>query len=543
MIRKVAQPLNQRSRVGSSGGCLTQIIRKYQPSILTDCEYVCRKCPFSDQLGFTQPSADRKFYTHQRSRLPLVMPPSIANVVTRTRQLTKEPMKKFDLVVLGSGPAAGTVAMACVKAGKSVAIVESRKFGGTCALRGCNPKKVLVHAAEVVDAARRSSGKLCEVDSIKINWSDLIAFKNTFTDGIAEDSRKKFEDAGISTFLGRPQFVGQNQIVVEGEVLEANSIVIATGARPADLDVEGQQHVTLSDQFMNLESLPPRIVFIGGGYISMEFAHVAVRANSDVTILERGDRVLKGFEPAIIDQVQRHADQIGIKLIKSANLTSVEKDDSGVLTVHFDEAKTRRSIQCDLVVHGAGRTPNLDGLSLDTGNVECDASKGIKVNDCLQSVSNPMVFAAGDCAASGQPALTTTAETEANAVADFILNEEDCHSPDYGPVAKAVFTVPPIASVGLTESDAQEQGLNFKVHHHDLSDSGSVRKACVEFASSKVLVDRETDHIIGAHLFGPSASETINLFAIAMASGMTASKLKSTLMAFPTFGYGVRGMF
>lgn len=450
-------------------------------------------------------------------------------------------MKKFDLIVLGSGPTGGTVAMECVKAGKSVALIESRKFGGTCALRGCNPKKVLVHAAEVVDAAKRSDGKLCDAGTININWSDLIAFKNTFVDGIPQSSRQKFDDAGISTFLSAPQFVSENQIRVNDDAIQGQQIVIAVGARPADLGVDGQQHMTLSDQFMDLETLPQRIVFVGGGYISMEFAHVAVRAGREVTIIQRGDRILKNFEPAIIEQVQQHAESIGIKLIKSAELTSIEKSNTGTLTVHVDHDGDSQSIQCDLVVHGAGRTPNFEGLSLADGNIQFDPSAGVTVNDRLQSVSNPIVFAAGDCADNGQPALTTTAETDGSAVSRIILNPQETQSPDYGPIAKTVFTVPPIASVGLTEAEAKAKSLDYRVEHRDLSDSGSVRKVCHAFASSKILIDAHTDQIIGVHLFGPSASETINLFTIAMASGMTASKLKSTLLAFPTFGYGSIG--
>lgn len=450
-------------------------------------------------------------------------------------------MKKFDLIVLGSGPTGGTVAMDCVKAGKSVAIVESRNFGGTCALRGCNPKKVLVHAAEVIDAAKRSDGRLCDAGSIKMNWSNLIAFKNTFVEGIPKSSREKFESAGISTFLGCPQFVGENQIRVDDEVLQGQQILIAVGARPADLKIPGQQYLTFSDQFLDLETLPRRVIFVGGGYISMEFAHVAIRAGSEVTVIQRGDRILKPFDPDITDQVEQHAQSIGIKLVKSAEVTSIEKNDAGSLIVGIDLGQSNQKIECDLVVHGAGRIPNLDDLSLDTGKVEFDPSAGIAVNEGLQSVSNRYVFAAGDCAATGQPALTTTAQWEGDVVSRLLLDSKINDSLECGPVAKTVFTVPPIASVGLTESAAKDQSLDYRVEHKDLSESGTVGKVCHAFASSKILIDAQTDQIIGVHLFGPSASETINLFTIAMAGGMTASKLKSTLLAFPTFGYGALG--
>ena len=315
-------------------------------------------------------------------------------------------MKKFDLIVLGSGPSGGTVAKACAEAGKKVALIESREYGGTCALRGCNPKKVFVHAADVVDAAQRSDGKLCEAGSIKIDWSQLVEFKETFVKNIPKGSRKKFDDAGIETYLGSPKFVAENQIEINDETIEAEQIVLAVGGRPRSLDVSGEEHVTLSDEFMNLKELPKRVVFIGGGYISMEFAHVARRAGSDVTLIERGERVLKQFDATIIEYVEDHLQSIGIDLVKSAKVKSITKASSGSLQIEFEQDGKTHTLDCDLVVHGAGRTPNFDGLELEAGKIDFDEKKGVKVDDALRSTSNSRVFAAGDCAASGKPQLT-----------------------------------------------------------------------------------------------------------------------------------------
>ena len=451
-------------------------------------------------------------------------------------------MKKFDLIVLGAGPSGGTVAKACAEAGKKVALIESREFGGTCALRGCNPKKVFVHAAEVVDAATRSDGKLCEAGSIKIDWSQLVKFKETFVEDIPKNSRKKFDDAGIATYLGSPKFVAENQLEINDETIEAEQFLVAVGGRPSPLDVPGEEHITLSDQFMNLKELPPRVVFIGGGYISMEFAHVARRAGSDVTILQRGDRILKKFDATIIEYVEDHAKSIGIDLIKSADLKAITKDSSGALNVEFEQDGKAKTLDCDLVVHGAGRTPNFDGLDLAAANIAFDEKKGVEVDDALRSVSNPRVYAAGDCAASGKPRLTPTAELEGDAIVDSILNASEGKTPDYGPIAMTVFTVPPIAMVGLTEEAAKEQSLDVRVESEDRSDSGDLRKVCQSHGAYKVLIDNDSDQIVGAHLFGPAASETINAFTIAIAAGMTAKQLKSTLLAFPTFSYRARSM-
>ena len=451
-------------------------------------------------------------------------------------------MKKFDLIVLGAGPSGGTVAKACAEAGKKVALIESREFGGTCALRGCNPKKVFVHAAEVIDAARRSNGKLCEAGFININWSHLVQFKETFVEDIPKNSRKKFDDAGITTYLGSPKFVAENQLEINDETIEAEQFLLAVGGRPSPLEIPGEEHVTLSDQFMNLKELPLRVVFIGGGYISMEFAHVARRAGSEVTILQRGDRILKQFDATIIEHVEDHAKSIGIDLVTAAKLKAISKDSSGPLTVEFEQDGKNQTLECDLVVHGAGRTPNFDGLELSAANIAFDEKKGVEVDDALRSVSNQRVFAAGDCAASGKPRLTPTAELEGDAIVDSILNASDNKAPDYGPIAMTVFTVPPIAMVGLTEEAAKEQSLNVRVESKDQSDSGDLRKVCQTHGAYKVLIDKDTDLIVGAHLFGPAASETINAFAIAIAAEMPAKKLKSTLLAFPTFSYRARSM-
>ena len=404
------------------------------------------------------------------------------------------------------------------------------------------PKKVFVHAAEVVDAAQRSNGKLCDASFININWPQLVQFKETFVEDIPKNSREKFDDAGIKTYLGSPKFVAENKLEINDETIEADQFLLAVGGRPRPLEIDGEEHVTLSDQFMNLKELPPRVVFIGGGYISMEFAHVARRAGSEVSILERGDRILKKFDETIIEYVEDHAQSIGIDLIKSAKVKSISKDSAGNLQVNFEQDGESQTLDCDLIVHGAGRTPNFDGLDLAAANVKFDKKKGVEVDDALCSVSNNRIFAAGDCAASGKPQLTPTAELEGDAIVESILNGSEKTVPDYGPIAMTVFTVPPIAMVGLTEAAAKEQSLNVRVETEDRSDSGDLKKVCQSHGAYKILIDKDTDQIVGVHLFGPESSETINAFAIAMAAGMTAKKLRATLLAFPTFSYRARSM-
>lgn len=203
-------------------------------------------------------------------------------------------VKHYDLVVIGTGSAASAAAFRCRAAGWSVAVIDSRPFGGACALRGCNPKKMLVSAAEVLDATTRMAGKGVRADHSAIDWAELMRFKRAEIDPAPAFFAHNFAQAGIEGFHGRARFVGSTTVAVGNDLLEGQHVLIATGATPATLPFPGADHLTRSDQFLELDALPPRLIFVGGGYISFEFAHVAVRAGAAVTILQRGARPLQG---------------------------------------------------------------------------------------------------------------------------------------------------------------------------------------------------------------------------------------------------------
>jgi len=206
-------------------------------------------------------------------------------------------MAKYDVVVIGTGSAATTVAMRCRKAGKHVAVVDSRPFGGTCALRGCDPKKVLVGAAEVIDWDGRMKEHGIHAKEVQIEWRRLMDFKRSLIKDVPRNREDEFLKAGIEAFHGRAHFVGPTALQVGNDALDAANVVIAAGSRPGDLNIPGAEHVVTSEQFLELERLPQRIVFIGGGYISFEFAHIAARAGVRATILHRGLRPLDRFDP------------------------------------------------------------------------------------------------------------------------------------------------------------------------------------------------------------------------------------------------------
>lgn len=442
--------------------------------------------------------------------------------------------KKFDLVAIGTGTAASTVAEICRGAGWQVAIVDSRPFGGTCQLRGCDPKKVLVGASEVIDWARRMRGKGIDSDAVQIQWPDLMRFKRTFTDPVPKQREESFTKEGIATFHGRARFVGPSAIQVNNEVLAARHIVVAAGAKPATLKIPGENLLTTSEQFLDLEALPSRIVFVGGGYISFEFAHVAARAGAQVTILHRGSRALVGFDPDLAGLLAEATRDLGIDTRLETVVEGIEKTPGG-LEVGTSMTDQRPAFKADMVVHGAGRVPDIEDLGLDVAGVEWNDRRGVKVNEYLQSISNSAVYAAGDCAASGGLPLTPVAGYEGRIVADNLLKGNHA-KPDYRGVPTVVFTTPPVAAVGLSEEGAREQGLRFRANYANTSGWYSSRRVAEKHSGYKVLIEEGTDRILGAHLLGSNSDELVNLFALAIRSGITATAFKETLFAYPTHG-------
>jgi len=443
---------------------------------------------------------------------------------------------KFDVVVIGTGEAASQVASGCRSAGWQVAVIDSRPFGGTCALRGCVPKKVLVGAAEAVDWVRRMKGKGIRAKGICIDWQELMRFKHSFTEPVPKNRQDEFAKAGITAFHGRARFAGPSSIQVNDEVLEGRYVVIAAGQKPADLKIAGSEHLTMSERFLELDELPKRILFVGGGYIAFEFAHVAVRAGAQVIIADRGPRPLPRFDPDLVDQLVKSSRELGVDVQLGTEVIGVEKA-SGQLAVRASASGQQRTFEADMVVHAAGRVPEIDDMNLDVAGVARDR-RGVKVNEFLQSMSNPAVYAAGDAAASGGPPLTPVASYEGNIVVANLL-KGNTKKPNYLGIPTVVFAIPPLAAVGLRENEARKQALKFRVKTEMTSNWYSSRRIAEKYSGFKVLVEEGTDRILGAHLLGIEAHEVINLFGVAMRSRMRVTELRDMLYAYPTRGSDV----
>jgi glutathione reductase (NADPH) len=439
-------------------------------------------------------------------------------------------MSDFDIIVIGTGVAGQTVAEALATGGRRVAIVDRREYGGTCTLRGCEPKKVLVSAAEVLERARAQAGNGPSGD-LHLDWPALIAFKRTFTDPAPQSVEDYLKSVGVETLHGQARFAGPASLTVDDAAYSAEHIVVATGARPAPLGLEGEDLVSTSEDFMAAERLGERVVFIGGGYISMEFAHVAAAAGSSVTICHRGARVLGGFDPDLAGMLADSYRKAGIDVRTDAPVRSVVKA-AGAFEVVLQDG-TR--IPADMVVHGAGRVPDLEALDLAAAGVAF-GRRGVEVDRALRSVSNPHVWAAGDAADRGLP-LTPVGTIEGRVLARNILGEVAVYDPAVTP--SVVFSDPPLAMVGLTEAQAAERGLDVQGSLVDRTQWASSRRVGDPVAGAKVLVDKATQRIVGAHLLGHHADEVINVFATAMVAGLTTTDLKALPWAYPTGGWEI----
>ncbi len=436
----------------------------------------------------------------------------------------------YDLIVIGSGTAAQVAIARVRKRSWRVAVIDHRPFGGTCALRGCDPKKMLVSGEEALDAARRMKSRGV-TGELRIDWPALMAFKRSFTDPIPEKQARHYADLGVDAYHGLARFIAPDKIEVEGRELVGRHVLIATGASPVPLDIPGEELVSTSDDFLEIDSLPRRLVLIGGGYIAAEFSHLAARAGAEVTIFQRGSRLLPQFDGDVVGWLMPSFNALGITVHTNATANSVTRSKEG-LTVHASSPEGGEiAVTADMVIHAAGRRPNLAALDLAAGDVLVDQGR-LKLTPGLQSVSNPRVYAAGDATGSGPP-LTPVSSHDAKVVAANMLDGAGAR-PDYLGVPSVAFTVPPIAAVGLNEAEAQAKGLRFRMNAASVPMWFTARRLNEEVYGYKVLIEEDTGVILGAHLVGPSADEVINLFALAIRNGLTAEALRDTMFAYPT---------
>lgn len=445
--------------------------------------------------------------------------------------------QKYDIVIIGAGNAGFGVSQIAQAAGKSIAFIESDEFGGTCPNRGCTPKKVLVAAAHALHEIEIASEHGIEVGPAKLDWTKLIDRKTDMIDfipGAMEDTAKSRGDV----YKGQAKFVATNAIEVNGERIEADNFVIATGSITRPLSLPGAELLITSDEVLSERELPGEVVFIGGGVIAMEFSHVYARAGSKVTILEMMPQMLPRLDSDAVNAIRGESDRIGIDMKTSVQVESIEKSGNR-LRVNFTHDGKQQSIEADRVVNGSGRIANVADLNLGAADIEHDGIR-ISVDEHLRSTSNPAVWVAGDALVHSAQ-LSPLATYEGRLVAQNIVEGANL-KPDYSIVPSAVYTVPALSSVGMTEAEATEAGIDVEVSSADMSQWFSARFYAETVAFAKFLVEKGSRRIVGAHLVGHHGEELIHLFALAMRHGITADQLGDEMYAFPTFSADIKSM-
>jgi glutathione reductase (NADPH) len=433
-----------------------------------------------------------------------------------------------DVLVIGSGTAGFTLALACRKGGKQVAVVDDKPFGGTCGRRGCEPEKFLVAATEIVQLSQQMTDVGISPPA-RIEWPALIRAKFSFTSGVPDRTERSLNSAGVRLFTGTARFISPDEVDIgNGTTIRAGAIVIATGAKTAPLDFPGSELAITCQDFMELSNLPRRILFIGGGCLALSMAHVARVAGASVTILQRGERILKKCDTELAVRVAKSAQALGMNIMTGVTASMAEQLSGALVT--YGKAGCTEAFMSEAIVNASGRVADLTELDLEAAEITT-RGQGVTVNEFLQSVSNPHVWAIGDACESPFH-LSTVADMEAGVAAENIL-KGNVHRPDYQGVPSVVSTQPPLAQVGLTEQQALQAGIRFRVNRGSMAEWPSSRRIGEKHGYYKVLI-QDNGKILGAHIFAHNAAETINIFAMAMKFGLSNSDLLKVLWAYPT---------
>ncbi len=447
--------------------------------------------------------------------------------------------QRFDIIVLGGGPAGRPAAIIARRSGASILVVEAEMLGGTCPLRGCIPKKVLLASAEIMENIRQAPSHRITVQDAHLDWEGLIDLKRALIEDIPQGHEERLDGLGIRTIYGRARFTGPHTVEVNGKSYQGGKVLIATGSRPRGLPIPGFENTLTSDELLEIGYRPSSAIFIGGGPIGMEFTHVFLRAGISVTVLDAAKEILPAFDQDLVRELVEFTQSLGAEVIPGVRVQSIAKASSG-FAVTFGLKNESSTIEADIVINSAGRVANHQDLGLYAAGVETD-ERGILLDGYLRSVSNPDIFVAGDAVPSS-PQLSPVATYEARIVAHNMVSPEDLLTPDYSVVPFVVYTIPSLAGVGITEEEASARGLRFKTAHHDLKPLKMAEIYTEPAAVSKIVIDRDTDRILGAHILGHSSQELINTFGLAMKHGITSRDLHEFDFAFPTFSSDIPDM-
>jgi Pyruvate/2-oxoglutarate dehydrogenase complex, dihydrolipoamide dehydrogenase (E3) component, and related enzymes len=432
----------------------------------------------------------------------------------------------YDLLVIGAGSGGVRAARVAAGHGARVAIVEEHRIGGTCVIRGCVPKKLLVygaHFAEDLEDARRFGWQLA---GAQFDWATLRDNVLAEVSRLSGLYQQTLENHHVEILSGHAVVTGPSSARIDGREIDAKIILIATGARPQTLAVPGIEHAITSNEAFHLEKLPARIVIAGGGYIANEFAGVFNELGSKVTLVNRSDRILRSYDAQIRDRLLQISTSKGIQFLFNAPLERVERRADGVLVVHLGDTR----VECETFMCATGRIPNTDELGLASAGVELEATGAVRVDEYSRSTC-PSIYAVGDV--TNRVQLTPVAIREGQAFAETVFGKTPTKV-DYNCIPSAVFSHPPLAGVGLTEAQARQQLGSVKVYTSDFRPMKNVLANRDERALFKLIVDDTDDRIVGAHMIGPDAPEILQMLAVAVKARLRKSQLDECVAIHPT---------
>ncbi len=432
----------------------------------------------------------------------------------------------FDLFVIGAGSGGVRAARMAAQRGARVAIAEASALGGTCVNLGCIPKKLYSYAAHYAEAFEEARGFGWGIGSSHFDWLKLKhnrAIEITRLNGVYQ---QLLEQSGVRIMLGKAKLTAPHAVAINGEVFSARYILIATGARSNLVPVPGHEHMISSDQMFDLEPFPQRLLVIGGGYIASEFASIFNGLGAKVIQAYRGEQILRGFDDDIRYFVSTEMCKTGLDLRVKTEVASIDKTDAG-LNVRFKDGTV---CVVDTILSATGRIPNIQGLGLEEVGVQCDANGAITV-DTQYRTSVPSVFAIGDVI--GRIQLTPVALAEAMTLVDQLFGD-GTKKMDYALVPTAVFTHPNVAAVGMSEEQARATYEHISVFMSDFKPLRHTLSGSSERVLMKLIVEEQSDRVVGLHMVGPDSGEIVQGFAVAMMAGATKAVFDRTIGIHPT---------
>lgn len=433
----------------------------------------------------------------------------------------------YDLIVIGAGSGGVRLARMSAQRGARVAVVESRYLGGTCVNVGCVPKKLFVYGAHVHDELEDAAGYGWNVPlgDVSFDWSTLVANKNAEIERLNGIYGRLLENAGVTVIQGTATLQDANTVLVGDTPYTARHITVATGSWPVIPDVPGKDHILSSNEMFYLPQLPKHAVVWGGGYIAVEFAGILAGLGVETTLLYRGDLFLRGFDDDIRHFAEQEMRKKGVNLRFGTTIEAVESNE------HYQvKLSTGETLDTGLVMAATGRRALVDGLGLTDLGVELSASGHIVVDDNFQTAV-PSITALGDVI--GTPQLTPVALAQAMVLSRRLFGDGQGEM-DYTAIPTAVFCQPNIGTVGLTESEARDKGRKLRIYRSEFRPMKYILSGRDERCLMKLVVDDDSDKVLGAHMVGPDAGEIIQGLAVAIKAGATKAEFDSTLGIHPT---------